>query len=380
MKKIYYLFAFVALAFTACQKEPTLHSVLPLTSGEQSKTLTITLQNSDYQLLPSANYASTAFSFKNSADAQSGIAAILTAEYPKVASTSTAAVTYTQSAASFMLADSVIADDSYTLTNDDYLLLPGNKYTDFSVSQLLQWLPYKFPNPANNTLKLITFTIYPASTTPVMPYSFLYTNNKWIEIYTVQPTQYTELGLGKYDEFTSSVQNIPQTLGALVNADVTITDTIKKGDIVYVSYNYYAGSSGDFQRVQPLEYNGSNFEVPFSFPVTINFTKKTGSWAYVQPLPVIAHTLTTADVTLITKSTVATPSLLSNLAQYGDFDSGWTTSYLNAAFVLVLQADYPTPVINTNYEVTFNAYVGGSDVATTYSYQWSGTTWVPQQQ
>ena len=135
MKKIYYLSAFVALAFTACQKEPALHSVLPLASGSETKTLTLTLQSSDYQELPSSNYASTAFSFKNSADAQSGIATILTAEYPNVANGSTAAVTYTQSPTSFTVADSVIADDSYTLTTADYALLPGNKYTDLSVSQ-----------------------------------------------------------------------------------------------------------------------------------------------------------------------------------------------------------------------------------------------------
>jgi len=247
------------------------------------------------------------------------------------------------------------------------------------VSQLLEWLPYKFPTPANNTLKLITWTIYPATTSPVMPYSFLYTNNKWIEIYTVQPAQYTELGLGKYDEFSSSVTNIPQTLGALVNADVTVTDTIKKGDIVYVSYNYYVSSSADYQRVQPLEYNGSNFVVPYSYPVTINFIKKNNVWGYVQPLPVISHTLTAADITLISQSSVATASQLSNLASYSDFESSWTSTQLDAAFVLVLQADYPTPATNTNYEVIYNAYIGGGDVASTYSFQWNGTAWVPQQ-
>lgn len=389
MKKIiYYLTPFIALAFTACQKEPALHSVLPEPQDAMLQTLSLTLQKSDYQELPSSNYASTALSFKDAADAQAGIATILNDEYPAAANKSTATVTYTQSAAPFAVADSVIADDSYTLTSSDYLLLPGNKYTDFSVAQLLEWLPYKFPTPANNTLKLITWTIYPASTSPVMPYSFLYTDGAWREIYTVQPTQYTELGLGKYDEFTTSnAATLPQTLGALVNADITITDTIKKGDVVYVSYNYYVSSSADYQRVQPLVYNGSNFTAPTSSSQTINFIKTNGTWSYVQPLPVISLSITIGapnvakNIAIITSSTTtgASSSLLTNLGSYGDFESSWTTPELDAAFILVLQANYPTPATNTNYEIIFDSYTGGSDVPTTYSFQWSGTAWVAQQ-
>jgi hypothetical protein len=378
MKKITYLLAFVTLAFTACQKEPALHSVMPT----EKKALTLTLQASDYAELPSSNYAHSALSFKNSADAQSGIATILNNEYGNLDNGSTATVTYTQSAASFAVADSVIADDSYTLTNSDYTLLPGNKYNDFSVAQLLQWLPYKFPSPANNSLKLITWNIYPSSTSPVMPYSFLYTDGAWREIYTIQPSQYAAVGLGKYDEFTSSnAATLPQTLGALVNADVSITDTVKKGDIVYVSYNYYESSSADYQRVQPLVYTGSGFAAPTSTSVTINFIKSNGTWSYVQPLPVISHTLTTADIAIITSSTTtgASSSLLSNLSSYGDFESSWTPAELDAAFILVLQADYTAPATNTNYEVIFKSYQGGSDVNTTYTFQWSGTAWVPQQ-
>jgi len=384
MRKINYLLAFVALAFTACQKEPALHSVAQIPADATQQTLTLTLQSTDYKELPSTNYASTAFSFKNGTDAQSGIATILNAEYPAAANKSTAAVTYTQSPTSFTEADSVIKDDSYTLTAADYLLLPGNKYTDFTIAQVLQWLPYKFPGVTNGTLKLLTWTIYPAATTgsPVMPYSFLFVNGAWQAIYTVQPTQYTALGIGKYDEFTTAFTNLPQTLGALVSTDVTVTDTVKTGDIIYVSYNYYISSTADYQRIQPLEYNGTKFVVPYSYPVTINFIKTNGAWAYVQPLPVIGHTLTAADITLIAGSGTATgasSSVLANLGSYSDFESAWTPAELDLAFILVLKADYTAPVTNTNYQVTYNAYIGGGDVPTTYSFQWNGTAWVAQQ-
>jgi hypothetical protein len=389
MKKIYYLMAFIALAFTACQKEPALHSILPVPANAMQQTLALTLQSTDYKELPSSNYASTSFSFKNSTDAQNGIATILNTEYPAAANKSTAAITYTQSAAPFALADSVFTDATYTLTAADYLLLPGNKFTDFTITQVLQWLPYKFPSVPNGTLKLLTWTIYPAATatSPVMPYSFLYVNGAWHAIYTLQPAQYTILGVGKYDQITSTTTtNLPQTLGALVNADITITDTIKKNDFVYVSYNYYVSSTADYQRVQALEYNGSNFVAPYSFPVTINFIKTAGIWAYVQPLPVIKYTLTTADTKTIAASGIggaAFASVLANLGSYNDFESAWTTAaniqYLDAAFESILTTQFPTPAINTNYEVVYNAYIGGGDVPTIASFQWSGTAWVAQQ-
>jgi len=382
MKKTTYLLAFGALAFTACQKEPALQQVV--TPAPAKETLTLTLQASDYAELPTSNYAHTSLEFNDAADAQSSIATILNAEYGSlVANNSTAAVTYTQGPAQFTVADSVIADDSYTLTSSDYLLLPGNKYTDFSVAQLLEWLPYKFPNPANNTLKLITWTIYPASTSPVMPYSFLYTNGAWRAIYTVQPSQYTALGLGKYDEFTTAyASEMPQTLGALVGLDVTVMDTIKKNDIIYVSYNYYESSSADYQRVQPLEYNGTNFTVPTSFPVTINFLKTNGTWAYVQPLPVITVTITVKDPIadpIIEKAGFGTTTQISDLTSYGDFDSSWTAANLDGAFKAVLTAEVTTPKTGYDYDVVFPLYTGGSDVNTTYVFQWSGTAWVAQQ-
>jgi hypothetical protein len=383
MKKINYLLAFVALAFTACQKEPALHSVLPLAPGSTYQVLTLTLQKSDYQELPSSNYASTALSFKNGTDAQNGIAAILTSEYPNVANGSTAAVTYNQSITpTLSVADSLYADDAYTLTSADYLLLPGNKYTDFSVAQLLSWLPYKYPTPVANQLNVLTYNFYQSSVTPsagtVTVGSALYLNNAWQYLYTLSAAQYTTLGRGVNGEIVAADNaSLPQSFNVLLKADPTISDTIKTGDVVYVSYKYYASKA--YQRVLPLVYNGTNYVTSTTITQTLNFKKTNGTWAYVQPLPVISHTLTTADITLISNSTVATAALRTNVGSYGDFSSSWTPGYLDAAFIVVLQADYPTPVINTIYEVVYKAYVNSSDVNTIASFQWNGTAWVAQQ-
>ena len=378
MKKIFYLMAFVAVTFTACQKQP----IVPLYPAVSSvQTYNITLASSDYALLPSTVYASKSFSFNNAADAQNYIPTILNAKYPSkvAADNSTAAVTYTQSAPTFKLTDSVYADVAYTLTAADYLLLPGNKYTDFSLAQVLAWLPYKYPTPVANQLALLTFTPYPATLTP--PYSFLYLNGAWKQIYTITPAQYTVYGLGKYNQFTSTNDaTLPAMLGALLKTDLTVQDTVKAGDIEYVSFNYYGADKGTYQRVIPLEYNGSSYVAPTtSVAAPLNFIKKSGAWQYVQPLPVIPYTLTAADIKLIAASTVAPSGQLTNLGSYGDFESAWTTAQLDAAMILVLTADFKTPATNTNYKVTYSAYSGGADVPTSLLFQWSGTAWVAQQ-
>lgn len=374
MKKIYYLLAFVILAFTACQKEPALHSVAP----SEVKALTITLQASDYQLLPSNDYPSTALTIDDDADAQKYVPIILNSKYANLDNGSTATVTYAKSALFFKpAADSLFDDVAYTLTNADYKLLPGNNFTDFSISQVLQWLPYKYPTPVKNELKLLTFTIYPANMVPAPPYSFMYLNGAWTEVYTVTPAEYTAIGLGKYDQFTSANNpNLPSILSAILKSDITVQDTVKKGDIEYVSFGYYGDDGKDYQRVVPVVYDGNNYTAPQASTGTVNFIKQNGSWTFVKPLPVVAYTLNAADFALIANSNFGTSNQRSDVANYGDF-SGWSAADLQSAMILVLTTDFKTPQTNTNYDVTYLNYTGGADVKTVLKFQWDGTKWVP---
>ena len=373
MKNIYYLAALAALAFSACQKEPALHSVLP----SEKKDLTITLQQSDYQLLTSG-YPKTTFTFDDDADAETYIPQILNSEYGNLDNGSTAAVTYAKSALYFKpAADSVYSDVAYTLTAADYLLLPGNKYSDFSVTQLLAWLPYKYTAPVNNQLVLITWTPYPATLSPAPPYSFLYYNGAWKQIYTVTPAEYTAIGLGKYDQITTTNNaQLHSTLAAFLKSDLSIQDTVKAGDLEFVSFDFYGG--GNFQRVVPLYYDGTNYIDPPTTTGLVNFIKQSGKWIFVQPLPVINYTLTKADDAIIAASTFGTAALRTNLGSYGDFETSWAKADLQGAFILCLTKDFPSPVINTIYRVHYPLYSGGSDVDTTLDFQWNGTAWVAQ--
>jgi hypothetical protein len=379
MKKIHYLLALVALAFTACQKQPYIAPTTPLT---KTGAVSFTLQSSDYQLLPGSVYASKTFSFYSTADAYNYIPAILTAkESADLNNGSTAAITYTLApqVPQVKVADSLYSDIAYTVTAADYTAVTGNNYGDFEASDVAKFLAYKYPAPVANQLAVITYELYTGVDVKTTS-SFLYLNNNWVPAYTVTPAEYTEVGEGKYDELTSSdVSKLPGYFNFFLKNDITIADTAKAGDIEYVSYNFYGTDKKDYQKVMALAFDGTNWNTRIaSSLVTANFKLTNKVWTPVLPVPTFYHTLTPADITLIANSNFSTAALRSNLGKYGDFESGWSTTDLDGAFELVLTTDYPNPQTGANYIVTYLAYNGG-DTATNITFTYSGTAFVPAQ-
>jgi len=371
MKKIYYLLAMLTVALSACQKQPN------LVPASYTKTMNLTLQSSDYLLLPSTDYPHSTYTFDNTADANTYIPIILNARDPQLGNGSTANVTYTVSAPYFKLTDSVYADVAYTLTKADYLLLPGNKFSDFSIAQALSWLPYKYPTPVKNQLAVLTFAYFNSPNTTTSTFSFLYLNGAWQQIYMITPAQYASLGISTYDQFTASNTNLIALLNSILKADPLLSASATYGEVQYVSFNYYGG--GTFQRVIPLVFNGTNWVNTATITNTLNFIKSNGTWI---PNPTVYYTLTTADTQLIgnpngtNNQTIGTVAERANLYKYGDF-SGWATADLDNAFILVLTTDFPKPKVNINYVVTYLNYTGGADVPTTATFQYNGTAWAP---
>ncbi|MGN6177782.1 MAG: hypothetical protein ACTHNW_01290 [Mucilaginibacter sp.] len=373
MKRTYYLMFVGMLGFTACQKEPQLLTSTH-TAYSSQQNYNITLTSADYGKL-SSGYPKTTNSFDNLADANEYIPQILDAEYLNAQNGSTAAVTYTQSSLYFKpAADSLYNDVYYSVTNSDYLLLPGNKYTDFSLSQALQWLPYKYTSPVANQLVLLNFTVYPSTQTPPPPYSYVYFNGAWKMGYTIQPSQYAQAGVTRFSTSNSEIA-LAGMFNIFMKNDITIMDTIKKGDIEFVSFNYYVSSTKtDYQRVKPLQYDGNNFVAPYTTTATATYVKADGAW---QPQPIITYTLTKADLQLIGSGAAGSTSAKANLNQYGDFDSDWKTADMNAAVIECLLVDFPAPKTGTIYKVTYPNY--SSPAPDPLSFTWSGTAWVAQQ-
>jgi hypothetical protein len=369
MKKIIYFFAIAAMAFSACQKQPQL---IPST---YVKSMNLTLQQSDYLLLPSTDYPHSTFTFDNTADANTYIPIILNARDPQLGNGSTANVTFTLSAPYLKVADTVYADVAYTLTKADYLLLPGNKYSDFSLSQVLSWLPYKYPNAVANQLAVLTFAYYNSPTTTTTTFSFLFLNGAWQQIYMVTPAEYASVGRSGYNQFTAADNaNLIAYLNAILKSDAALSATATYGETQYVSFNYY--NSGTYQRVIPLVFNGTNWVHTASITNTLNFIKSNGSWI---PNPTVYYTLNANDIALIAASTVGTAAERANLGKYGDWETSWTIADIDSAIILVLTKDFPTPKVNVNYVVTYLLYTGGADVPTTATFVYNGTAWIPQQ-
>jgi len=365
MKKIYYLLAALTITFTACQKQPN------LVPSSYVKAMTLTLQPSDYQLLSYKTYPYNTFSFYNIPDANTYVPMILNARDPQLGNGSTASVTFSLTP-SVAPADSVYSHLTYTVTSADYFAVTGNHYGDFSASDVLNFLAYKYPSPSANQLAIITYILYTGSDNTVTN-SFLYLNSGWIKIYQLTPAQYASVGDGKYDQISSSDQSkLPGYCNFFLKSDITIADTVKANDIEYVSYSYYGG--GDYQRVLGLTYDGSNWATTGG-TATRAYLKSGNTWI---PDPTVYYTLKTADTKLIANSTVGTASERSNLGTYGDF-SGWSAADLNSAMILVLTADFPSPKPNVNYKVTYLNYTGGTDVPTVLTFQYNGTAWVAEQ-
>jgi hypothetical protein len=398
MKKLFYLCAYMAtaIAFVSCNKLGDTYKAIDAV-GPAGTTLNYTLTPTDYAILPTTVPASKSHSFLSTTDANTNIPTILNYKFFNYATNSSANITFNSQP---VLPDSVFKDESYTLTTtpaNDYTLLPGNKFADFSVAQILTWLPYKFTAPAPNQMYVLTWIFYPtlAVTAPqIYPGvslsttgsvttatgSFLYLNGTWIQAYQITPAQYATVGRGQYNQFTSSDDaNIPSYFNTLLKADPAIAATATTGTVQYVSFNYYNAAKATDQRILAMTYNGTNWVT--SAASTLIFVKTSTGWI---PDPSIYYTLTKTDTQLIgnpngtNNTTIGTTAQRANLYSYGDF-SGWAVADIDKAIILVLTTDFPTPKVGLNYKVTFLNYTGGADVPTTYVFSNNGTTWTAAQ-
>ncbi|HEY4325880.1 MAG TPA: hypothetical protein VGN20_17955 [Mucilaginibacter sp.] len=372
MKKVYYLLAFIAVGFTACQKQPIVG--LGGSGSNEVKTLNLTLASADYSSLGSSVYASKTKNFNSDADAKTYIPAILNKEYPQLSNGSVANIVFSEQP---VLADSVYKDQQYTLVTtpvNDYKLLPGNNFSDFSIAQTIAWLPYKFPTPTDPQQEILTFIWYNGQTTvPGSVFAFLYFNGAWKQAYLLTPAQYVAVGHPAYNQFTAADDaNIPSYLNATLKADPAVMATAKAGiSVQYVSFNYYLSSTKvTSQRVFTMAYNGTDWIKTATN--TLAFIKSGNAWI---PDPTVYYTLNTADTKLIAASTFGTAAQRTNLGSYGDF-SGWAKGDVQNGIILVLTADFPSPKVNVNYKVTYLNYTGGADVPTVLVFQYDGTKWV----
>ena len=360
MKKLLYLFAFIAIVFASC--DPMSKTYKELDAVPQ--TVNVYLNNS----------------YKSPADAKAAIPAVLNANatYSDYPEGSVLNVSFGLATSVPYIPDSTYSHVAYTLVTSDYTF-PGNTFTDLSATGVLNFLAYKYPTPATNQLSVLTYNYfesgYTASSGTITTDSFLFLNGAWTKIYTVSPAQYASVNRGLTNTFASGdLKNIPAYLNDFLKADPTVYSAANQvGDVKYISYRY----ATTYQKVLALMYDGTNW-VNRS---TLIFVKKGGVWI---PDPSIYYTFVKADYAVLANATVGTAAARANVASFGDFNiqsststTYWSPADLQAALIVMLQAKFPTPVANNPYKITYAVYTGTvSNVTVTFVY--NGTAWVAQ--
>jgi hypothetical protein len=370
-KNILYLLAFITVIVAACNPlKDEINNIKPVPF---TKTLNLTLDATDYALLPSSNYAAKAGYFATVADANASIAVILNAKYPQLDNGSLAYITYNSLPAQIKLADSVASYTAYTVTDADYLAINKNSNKNFTTAKAIEFLGSKFPMPAEKQLQSLTYVYFESGSTtsagiPAAD-SFLYLNGAWTKIYQVTAAQYTSVGKGSYFNFaTADEVNFNSFFNSFLKGDAVVSSTAKTGDTKYVSYLFYNSSSRiNSRRVNTLQFDGLNWVYKAIPSGPLTFIKQDGKWI---PDPTIYYTMTATDYTNLNLAgvtyTFGTAANRGNVAQYKSFNisatngTQWTNAEIVEALKYTLNAKYPNAAANPQlpYVITYYAYSG----------------------
>lgn len=396
MKKIHYLIVLSAVALSACQKQPLLHSITQQPSIVAPTKDAITLSASDYTILPSSDPAQANHFFGSLGAALSSIPTILNAKYSTAVDKSTISVTFATGPAippAIQLVDSTFSHVAYTLTADDIKKITN--YGDLSDAQLIQWLGVagnptnavgtSFGAPVNNTLAVTTFTYYNGAVVPNYTASYLFTNNAWMKIYTVSAAQYT--ALNKAGDFAvADAPNIPNYINGLLKTDPAIAANATVGQVQYVSYKYYVSSKAIYQRILPVVYDGTNW-VAAQTTANATFTKTNGQWVGTTDNSV-HYTLAAGDYTTIDGlSGIASAAAVADLKAHNDFSiaagvatgdgSRWTDVQIANGIISILKTLYTAPSTNQKFYVTFKTYGGYTTEVDAFNYDGTNFVYLP---
>ncbi|EHQ25421.1 hypothetical protein [Mucilaginibacter paludis] len=380
MKKLYYLFALIAVTFASCDPLSQTYKALDATPKTTA----------------AATYTTTLGTYKSATDANTSIPASLLSKYPSASDGSSALVTFSLAPSSSNVAvpDSTLSRVSVTLATADYSFpastlpngtaVPGNSTAYLTSDGVINYLNYKYPTPAANQLVVLTYTYYEAGNTPssgsTVTDSFLYFASGWIKAYTITPAQYTAAGRGANGYFSATdYAALSGFFNAFLRGDAAVMGPAKTGDVKYVSYKFTA----TYQKIMTLTYDGSNWVLK----QTLQFLKIAGVWApdptvYIT-FPVVKN-VTYAYLNNPANANIGTADARANVISFGDFSisgSGttvWNDTDLTAALAAGLVEKIAKPVVGVPYTVTYYVYVSPSVVPRTKTFVYDGTNFVYQ--
>ena len=366
-KNILYILAFFTVIFASCNPlKDEINNIKPVPNA---KTLTLTLAASDYDLLPTGNYAKKGGYFNTIADANSFISVILNTKYPQLGDGNKALITYNSLPSQIKPADSLLSTTGatptqYTVVDADYLATNGNANKNFTTAKVIQFLDTKFPTKVANQLIVLNYAYFEsgATTSAGVPVSdtFLYLNGAWTKAYQVTQAQYVSAGkLTVFNFGAADEANLAGYFNTFLKADASVSGKAKVGDIKYVSFAYFA-SSKTYQRIKALIFDGANWGTKSVPSGPLAFLKKKGTWI---PDPTVYYTLIKADFAVLDKSGVATDLAIANAVSFASFDvtggaNNWTVEQIDKALILILNAKFASAPVDETvlYKITYGLF------------------------
>lgn len=358
MRKFIYLFMALGLVLTtACDPMDDIYSAIDAEAEIITGEVTFTLTDEDYDELE-LSFGN----FNSIDDAKAMIPNLLEGKYPVWGEGSLAIVTFDLYAPK----RNEKSLEVYTVASSDYTDL-GFTFGNFSsFEQIVTFLDWKYPNPADRVLIALTYKYYSGSVN-TLKNGFIYVNGEWNFLQGFTKAEYNAMG-ENFDNFTSST-NAKSRIPIFLK-DYYKYDNKKAGDVASIMYNIYQTDVDDIDGDGKIDdkatysyafycfYDGTNWsEYNNLAQETIKFGHDGNTWV---PDNTIKYTLTTADYDFL-GTEFGLPGYYNNFdvrEGKADFEESVRLSHINK----VLLKNFPGMEEGQKFTVTFNVYSGANEV------------------
>ena len=346
MKKLFYSFAIIALAFTSCNPVDDIFKEIDaketVISGEAQIAIPEDLYTEDTK---DGGFGLSFSNFGSLTEAKTMIPAYLSKKYPVWGKNSGVKVTF-----KYYNKVNTYSQNVYALSDAEHNAITGKTYGNFDrSSHVFDFIDGKYTSPSEGDFVSLRYRFYSGGEKTLTD-GFLYTNSKWEKI-----TGFTE------DEYKAMGENFPNFSShdeAAAKIPVTLVELFKfspksAGDIVTAMYELYKGGGVSKSYTSNFILDGTSFSKYNNVKTeTLQFGHDGTTWV---PDNTIKYTLTNADYKLVGND------------RYNNFDvrSGKdeeTEASRIAKINTILLNNFPNDAEGQKYIVSYNIYNGSNAV------------------
>jgi hypothetical protein len=359
MKKIIYLImAFTMVLTTSCDPMEDIHDAIDAQKEIITGEIEFELSDEDYDEL-GKSYGN----FNSEDEAKELIPNLLADKYPVWGDGSLATV-------SFKLYNPRRTEKSlevYTVSSSDYSDL-GFNYGNFSNSEdMITFLEWKYPSPADRMLVALTYKYYSGAVN-TLKNGFIYVNGEWNFLQGFTKDEYNLMG-ENFDNFTS--KNTAEDRIPIFLKDYYKYDAKSKGDIQGIMYNIYQTDyddiDGDGRTNDKATYSYAFYaiydgtawsEYNNVSESTIKFGHNGFVWV---PDNTIKYTLTTADYDSL-GTEYGDPGYYNNFDVRSGEPNYESPESILAYINIVLFNNFPGMAEGQKFAVKYHVYSGAAEI------------------